>query len=217
MKRASLERARVVRIWKKRRALDKDLQPNRFRKARRVWGCPTECAYCRTAKEKLDRQRVRSQIGFEEQVAEIRCQSELDMPSLDETPRTDPACPFCRWDKSQIVLANRVGIAFRDAYPLSRGHTLVVPRDHVSSLFDLPVEVQTSLWELVADVRGRLQEALGPDGFNIGVNDGWAAGQTVSHVHIHVIPRYTGDVADPRGGIRWVIPEKARYWQQDTR
>jgi diadenosine tetraphosphate (Ap4A) HIT family hydrolase len=83
---------------------------------------------------------------------------------------------------------------------------------HVASLFDRPAEEQAALWWLVAEVRSRLQAQLKPAGFNIGVNDGQAAGQTVDHAHIHVIPRYNGDVADPRGGVRWIIPDKARYW-----
>ena len=69
------------------------------------------------------------------------------------------------------------------------------------------------MWDLVERVRGRLLEEHHPDGFNIGLNDGTAVGQTVPHVHIHVIPRYLGDASDPRGGVRWVIPEKAPYWK----
>jgi diadenosine tetraphosphate (Ap4A) HIT family hydrolase len=91
---------------------------------------------------------------------------------------------------------------------------LVVPRRHVASLFDLPEGEQAALWRLVAQVRSKLMAELQPDGFNIGVNDGLAAGQTVMHAHIHVIPRRLGDIADPRGGIRWVMPAKAMYWQQ---
>lgn len=121
-------------------------------------------------------------------------------------------CPFCQIREDQIRLQNAVGVAVRDTYPVAEGHTLIVPKQHVVSLFDLPAEEQAALWWLVAEVRSRLQAQLKPAGFNIGVNDGLAAGQTVLHAHIHVIPRYTGDVADPRGGIRWIIPEKARYW-----
>ena len=70
------------------------------------------------------------------------------------------------------------------------------------------------MWRLVNTVRARVEGELHPDGYNLGVNVGQAAGQTVGHVHIHLIPRYAGDVEDPRGGIRWVIPAKARYWEQ---
>jgi diadenosine tetraphosphate (Ap4A) HIT family hydrolase len=94
---------------------------------------------------------------------------------------------------------------------------LVVPRKHVASLFELSIFDQAALWTLVAETRLKLQERHRPDGFNIGVNDGQAAGQTVMHAHIHIIPRYSADIADPRGGIRWVIPEKARYWREGDR
>ena len=106
-------------------------------------------------------------------------------------------------------------MAFPDAFPVAEGHTLVVPKRHVASLFDLAEEEQAALWRLVAQVRGKLASELQPDGFNFGVNDGPAAGQTVMHAHVHVIPRRTGDVADPRGGVRWIVPEKAAYWVEE--
>ncbi len=121
-------------------------------------------------------------------------------------------CPFCKIPVVRILAANEHAIAFADGFPISKGHTLVVPLRHSTSIFDLPANEQASLWELVGKVRLQLAEAEHPDGFNIGVNDGTAAGQTVNHGHIHIIPRYTGDVVEPRGGIRWIIPEKARYW-----
>jgi diadenosine tetraphosphate (Ap4A) HIT family hydrolase len=97
-------------------------------------------------------------------------------------------------------------IAFTDGYPVAPGHTLVIPRRHVASIFDLAPEERTALWDLVAHIRGPLVQALHPDGFNIGINDGTAAGQTVMHAHVHLISRWTGDIPDPRGGVRWVIP-----------
>lgn len=124
-------------------------------------------------------------------------------------------CPFCRIDSARSWISNEFGIALRDGFPVSPGHTLVVPRLHVASLFDLPDAERNALWTLVATVRTRLLEEFHPDGFNVGVNDGPAAGQTVSHAHIHVIPRYKGDVIDPRGGIRWILPAKAVYWEQE--
>lgn len=90
----------------------------------------------------------------------------------------------------------------------------MTPRNHVASLFDLNTVEQADLWKLVASVREQLQREFNPDGFNIGLNDGTAAGQTVMHAHIHVIPRYAGDVPDPRGGVRWIIQEKADYWSK---
>jgi diadenosine tetraphosphate (Ap4A) HIT family hydrolase len=104
-----------------------------------------------------------------------------------------------------------------DAFPVAEGHTLVVPKRHVASLFDLPEEDQAALWRLVALVRGKLASELRPDGFNVGVNGGPAAGQTVLHAHVHVIPSRAGDVSDPRGGVRWVLPAKARYQVEKPR
>jgi diadenosine tetraphosphate (Ap4A) HIT family hydrolase len=104
-----------------------------------------------------------------------------------------PNCPFCQPDADRIVLENETGIALRDRFPLTEGHTLVVPRGHVASIFDLSAEEQEALWELVGQVRHRLQTELQPDGFNVGVNDGPAAGQTVMCAHIHIIPRHQGD------------------------
>jgi diadenosine tetraphosphate (Ap4A) HIT family hydrolase len=95
---------------------------------------------------------------------------------------------------------------------LTEGHTLVIPRKHVSSIYELTAEEQSAIWSLVAEVRERLLTGLKPDAFNIGLNDGLAAGQTVEHAHVHVIPRRKGDVPDPRGGIRWIIDDKANYW-----
>jgi len=103
-------------------------------------------------------------------------------------------------------------LAFYDAFPVSEGHALVIPKRHVASIFELPLEELVTLWSQVTTVRSALTDKFRPDGFNIGVNDGFAAGQTVPHAHIHVIPRRKGDAADPRGGIRWVFPDKAKYW-----
>jgi len=124
-------------------------------------------------------------------------------------------CPFCGICGKQPALEFSNCFAFLDAFPLSPGHTLIVPKKHVASLFDLPAAEQQELWNAVARVREKLQGEFQPDGFNIGLNDGPAAGQTIMHTHIHVVPRYKGDVADPRGGIRWIIPERAAYWEKE--
>jgi diadenosine tetraphosphate (Ap4A) HIT family hydrolase len=121
-------------------------------------------------------------------------------------------CPFCEPDESRLWLENSIGVVLWDAFPVTEGHTLVVPKQHIGSIYELSADKQTALWQLVAEARRRLSEDLHPDGFNIGVNDGLTAGQTIMHAHIHVIPRYQGDVPDPRGGVRWVLPDKARYW-----
>lgn len=109
-------------------------------------------------------------------------------------------------------MQNEHAIAFLDAYPLTDGHTLVIPRKHVASIYELNAEEQAAVWSLVAQVREQPLTGMKPDAFNIGVNDGLAAGQTVEHAHVHIIPRRKGDVPDPRGGIRWIIAEKAKYW-----
>jgi diadenosine tetraphosphate (Ap4A) HIT family hydrolase len=121
-------------------------------------------------------------------------------------------CPFCEPEKESTWFDDQMGFVLWDAYPVSEGHALVVPKQHVASLYDLPIETQAALWQLVSEARSRLQEEYHPDGFNVGLNDGVAAGQTVMHAHIHVIPRWDNDVPDPRGGVRRIIPEKARYW-----
>lgn len=91
---------------------------------------------------------------------------------------------------------------------------MVIPRLHVASIFDLAPQAQAAMWDLAAQVRTQLMHDLNPDSFTIGINDGTAAGQTMPHAHIHVIPRWNGDVPDPRGGVRWVIPGKAAYWSK---
>ena len=121
-------------------------------------------------------------------------------------------CPFCS-RLHDAFIKTRHAVALLDKYPVARGHSLVVPRRHVASVFDLPAEELASLWQLVAAVRERLLAELAPDGLNVGLNDGPAAGQTVEHAHIHIIPRHNGEVLDPRGGIRWVLPQKAKYWE----
>ena len=121
-------------------------------------------------------------------------------------------CPFCHLETNRIRPESEFAVAFLDGFPISQGHTLVVPKRHVASLFELPAEEQAAVWALVARVRASLLAELRPDGFNVGLNDGTAAGQTVMHAHVHVIPRRHEDVADPRGGVRWVVPDKAAYW-----
>lgn len=112
-----------------------------------------------------------------------------------------------------VIARAEHAVAFHDAYPVSPGHALVVPRRHEPDYFALRAEERLALWSLVEEVRDRLEEIHSPAAYNIGVNAGRAAGQTVAHAHVHVIPRYEGDMEDPRGGIRHVIPEKAAYWE----
>jgi diadenosine tetraphosphate (Ap4A) HIT family hydrolase len=121
-------------------------------------------------------------------------------------------CPFCSLADDRVVAANASGIVIRDAYPVSPGHTLIISRRHVGSLFDLTPVERIDLLALLDQARADLAQTHRPDGCNIGINDGPAAGQTVPHLHIHLIPRYRGDQADPRGGVRWLFPDKADYW-----
>jgi diadenosine tetraphosphate (Ap4A) HIT family hydrolase len=115
-----------------------------------------------------------------------------------------------------VLLRNDAALAFRDAYPVTPGHTLVIPVRHVPSFFDTTLEERVAMLGLLDEARKLLQLDFAPAGYNIGINDGCAAGQTVGHLHIHLIPRYPGDRPDPRGGVRWVIPERANYWTDRT-
>jgi diadenosine tetraphosphate (Ap4A) HIT family hydrolase len=123
-------------------------------------------------------------------------------------------CPFCALlsEGRSLVARSAECAALRDKTPLSKGHTLIVPVRHESDFLALTAEELNAIMTMALAVRGELDGALHPDGFNIGANIGEAGGQTVGHAHLHVIPRFDGDVADPRGGIRWVLPDKAVYW-----
>lgn len=133
-----------------------------------------------------------------------------------EDRRVHPAsCPFCRVIATGgLAAANERACALADAFPVSRGHSLVVPRRHEASYFNLTSDEQQAIWALVAEVQANMDRELAPAGYNVGINIGAAAGQTVWHAHVHVIPRYLGDADDPRGGVRHVIPSKAAYWKQ---
>jgi diadenosine tetraphosphate (Ap4A) HIT family hydrolase len=122
-------------------------------------------------------------------------------------------CVFCnRIVRGELVADNNLAVAFLDAFPLNPGHCLIVPRRHESDFLALTPEELAAAWALVASVRQHIEADRTPDGYNIGINVGEAAGQTIAHAHLHIIPRYQGDVADARGGIRWIIPTRARYW-----
>lgn len=122
------------------------------------------------------------------------------------------SCPFCDFEEYRVVTSNVYAVAIYDGYPVSVGHALIIPRRHIASFFDATREEQTALLDLLAEMQEILVKERNPDGFNIGINVGEAAGQTVMHLHIHLIPRYAGDQPDPRGGVRWIFPEKADYW-----
>jgi superfamily II DNA or RNA helicase/diadenosine tetraphosphate (Ap4A) HIT family hydrolase len=120
-------------------------------------------------------------------------------------------CPFCRIEGDRVFHADALTIGLWDKYPVNPGHALLVTKRHVSSWFDATVEERRALADATDVARREISRQHAPTGFNLGLNIGTAAGQTVSHLHLHVIPRYDGDVADPRGGIRGVIPSKQNY------
>jgi diadenosine tetraphosphate (Ap4A) HIT family hydrolase len=123
--------------------------------------------------------------------------------------------PFCNIekliDKDRIVYQDSSWIAIYDNYPVSKGHVLLIPKRHCETYFDLNYVELASLGVTIGVIKLILNKKFNPDGYNIGVNCGEAAGQTVKHCHIHIIPRYHGDMEDPRGGVRGVIPEKQKY------
>ena len=118
-------------------------------------------------------------------------------------------CLFCT-DPQGVSLTNELAYSARDTYPASPGHSVVVPKRHVASFFDLTTEEVTACMELIKQERALLDAEFKPDGYNIGVNIGPAAGQSIMHVHIHIIPRYKGDVENPQGGVRHVT-KKGHY------
>ncbi len=119
-------------------------------------------------------------------------------------------CLFCT-DPQGVSLNNELAFSARDSYAVSPGHTLIIPRRHVASFFDLTPEEINACMTLITEERKLLDAEFNPDGYNIGVNVGPAAGQSIFHVHIHIIPRYQGDVENPQGGVRHVIPKKGHY------
>ena len=120
-------------------------------------------------------------------------------------------CPFCALSQRQMRAENEHALAFYDGFPVSPGHVLVVPRRHCSDFFELSPLEQISCIDLLNQCRALLISERKPNGFNIGVNVGEAGGQTIFHAHLHLIPRYLGDVENPRGGVRGVIPSKRDY------
>jgi len=122
-------------------------------------------------------------------------------------------CPFCTPPPTRIVEENDYAVLIRDAYPVSIGHSLVIPKRHIGSWFEASAQERTAMLALLDLAKAKIDQEHQPDSYNIGINDGPAAGQTVPHLHMHLIPRYNGDVPDPRGGVRWVIANKAKYWK----
>ena len=137
---------------------------------------------------------------------------------MSEDPAThQQQCPFCTPDPSRVFLSTELVLGLWDGFPVSPSHALLIPRRHVADWFQATADEQAALTTAISRARTLIEERAGlegrpkPDGYNVRFNAGAAAGQTVFHLHVHVIPRYAGDVADARGGIRGVIPAKATY------
>lgn len=131
--------------------------------------------------------------------------------TLPVVPDLSTPCPLCAQasaSDSPALAGNEHALVIADGFPCAPGHLLVIPRRHVGHLAELTPEEADALWHLALD---QLRRRAGSD-TTVGVNDGPAAGQTVPHVHLHLIPRTWGDHPDPRGGVRWVLPEHAQYW-----
>lgn len=123
-------------------------------------------------------------------------------------------CLFCDRDNKEqhtIICENDLFYSRRDNIPITNGHSEIVPKDHLISFFDLDDLMIRQLFDLLNKTKGIIDKEFNPDSYNIGVNDGQAAGRTINHLHIHLIPRYHGDVENPRGGVRNIIPGKGDY------
>lgn len=122
-------------------------------------------------------------------------------------------CVFCQnfMPNKEPLLQNKLAIAYFDEFPVSKGHILIISKRHATTFFDLTKEEQISLITLLNECKEYIDKKYNPDGYNVGLNCGEFAGQSVMHVHMHLIPRYKGDVSNPRGGVRGIIPNKKNY------
>lgn len=120
-------------------------------------------------------------------------------------------CIFCDVSQDKVIAQNHLCFAIYDGFPVSIGHILIIPKRHVADYFSLTEDELMAMQQMMRELKHRLDVDLSPDGYNVGVNVNEAAGQTVYHVHMHLIPRYKGDVDNPRGGVRGVIPNKQKY------
>jgi diadenosine tetraphosphate (Ap4A) HIT family hydrolase len=120
-------------------------------------------------------------------------------------------CPFCHLNQENILFENELAAAFLDHFPVSPGHTLIITKRHIPDVDEARDDEIAAIFDLISRCRRHIKETYGCDGFNIGINAGEMAGQTVFHLHFHLIPRRKGDVPNPRGGVRKVIPNLTRY------
>ena len=146
----------------------------------------------------------------------LECNSSYELYQynhFNKLPRMEnTVCPFCRLARRvEIICETATCVAFYDGYPVSPGHALIIPKRHVASYFDLTNHEREAMNVMLQFVKQKIDERFHPDGYNIGINVNEAAGQSVFHVHMHLIPRYKGDVPNPKGGVRGVIPCKQNY------
>ncbi len=120
-------------------------------------------------------------------------------------------CLFCHPKDDEILEETSHALLIQDSFPASPGHCLIVPKRHIATYFEATEEENRDFYLLMNRAKDRIEKEFQPDGYNIGSNNGLAAGQSVFHLHIHIIPRYEGDVENPKGGIRWVVPKNATY------
>lgn len=122
-------------------------------------------------------------------------------------------CLFCKWkdEKEKIVLENELAFAVFDEFAVSKGHMIFMTKRHVKDFFETTKEERIAIFELIDEAKKIIDKKYKPTGYNIGMNCGVSAGQSVMHIHTHLIPRYNGDVENPRGGVRGVIPSKKDY------
>ena len=120
-------------------------------------------------------------------------------------------CLFCEIPKAEVVIDHDLCLARWDKFPVSPGHMLIIPKRHYASVFEATAAEFAAFWEVIGLVKEAIEKVHKPDGYNFGINDGQAPGQSVFHLHLHVIPRYKGDVVSPLGGVRGVIPFKRSY------
>ena len=133
----------------------------------------------------------------------------FENPSRGVWKLSNKECIFCKM--KDYILENELAYAIYDKYPVGKGHMLFIPKRHVKDFFDITKEEREAIFELIDEGKKLLDEKYSPDSYNVGINCGEHAGQTIMHVHVHLIPRYIGDMKDPTGGVRGVIPEKMKY------
>lgn len=133
----------------------------------------------------------------------------FENPSRGVWKLSNKECIFCQM--KDYILENELAYAIYDKYPVGKGHMLFIPKRHVKDFFDITKEEREAIFELIDEGKKLLDEKYSSDSYNVGINCGEHAGQTIMHVHVHLIPRYIGDMKDPTGGVRGVIPEKMKY------